>query len=141
MTPTTVSNYDDVGPGFTGGASRRYLPPVDQKDSNKAEDKRKKLDLPFGAGPSGTMVYALAMFYDQRNNVKLPPLKVLAVSLAAYLVRHGHHSFFEALEPLNIQAKSKMDFYLTIRDILHDAGYKNTAFEIRTAIINSFRWR
>lgn len=83
--------------------------PQDKKLMNDAEDRRRKLDFPFGAGPSGSMAYDMAVYaYYLRHWKKLDPkstvsremMQMFGISRAIGYVKYGHHSLYEALVTL-----------------------------------------
>jgi hypothetical protein len=112
------------------GAYQDFKAP--EEPTNKANDVRQQLGLPFGAGPSGSLVYSLAMlrhFKSVNPHVSEylddPDIEIkYALSLSAYLVRHGHHSFFEAMVPLlRTDFDSKISFYKTLLAHIGSAGF------------------
>ncbi|MBK7535846.1 MAG: hypothetical protein IPI49_10865 [Myxococcales bacterium] len=85
-----------------------YVPPEEDEDdlTNRAERQRRRRDFPFGAGPSGSMAYDLAVYkyYLEHwkgiapNSVELRErLLMFGISRAMGYVKYGHHSFYEAL--------------------------------------------
>ena len=97
-----------------------------QRFTNRADEDNDS-DLPFSAGPSGTMAYTLSAFDAAGPKANRD---LFAVSLAVYLVRNQHHSLFEALVPLRPKADTTVEFYRWIVDLLVKHGKTDVAKSI-----------
>lgn len=87
-----------------------FLPPSwhDEARQNRVELRRRELDFPFVAGPSGSMAYDLAVYHfylvhalelDPDSEEFASAMLPFVISRAIAYVKYGHHSFYEALIP------------------------------------------
>jgi hypothetical protein len=107
--PRSITLAEDMERQLPG--KLHFLPPLACEHDllNDAEIRRRSQGFPFVAGPSGSMCYDLAV-YDHflvhgarlgRGGVEYKEkFLAFAVSRAIAYVKYGHHSFYEALAPV-----------------------------------------